>query len=205
MSTPTPFDSPGAWNTFVLVGPTGRHVLPGRVAVTPRVGLQEDTVSVPGQDGVTTTHLGYQAAEVTVDVQVWTVEQYRALARVLGIIRPRKGAQPVAYDCVHPMLDTLGIRSVYLTTGELPPYTPQGGLTASLTFKEWWAVKSGSPAKPKATPKPKTTKTTTKPKAVTGGKGTGDAAPASPAQQSAALDKALGVTPPSSTLPKPKG
>ena len=89
-----PFTSPSLWDRLELHGPQGRVTVPGVAKVTVDVGISEDSVDIPGKNGVTitTTHLGYKPAEISVDVQVW--ERAWFTGRDFSRSNPRRGRGP---------------------------------------------------------------------------------------------------------------
>jgi hypothetical protein len=133
-----PFNSPLLWDRLELHGSSGKVTVPGVASVDVTVAINEDTVDVPGQDGATTTVLGYKPAEITVNLQLWTPEQFKRFKNVITVYRPKRGQAPKAVDVVHPKLALYGIRQAYIFSINDPPYDPVNGYRVTLQMREWW-------------------------------------------------------------------
>jgi hypothetical protein len=126
------------WDTMQLHSGKSIYTIPGVCLVSVATGINEDSVSVPGKDGVTTTHLGYKAAEVNVDVQVWTAKQFEVLQKIVQLFRPKRGETPKALDAIHPQLEVYGIKQVYIFNVSAPSYNKSEGYKMTLQLREWW-------------------------------------------------------------------
>jgi hypothetical protein len=136
---PNPFENPEAWETLVITdGHSFRLALPGIVTVDVRgVGLKEDTLDVPGQDGTTRTFLGYTDAEADVLIDVWNADQFNRAIKAIDIFRPRRKAKPVAYTVLHPNLQAHNILYMYIFDIKAPDYTSENGYQVMLQMREW--------------------------------------------------------------------
>lgn len=83
---PSPTEAPELWDSCEIGGVR----VPGVVRVAGGHARREDSEEVPGQDGVTTTILGYQPAEFTLDVTLWGESDYDAYMAFYRRFRPRK-------------------------------------------------------------------------------------------------------------------
>lgn len=89
---PSPTEAPELWDSCEIGGVR----VPGVVRVSGGHARREDTEEVPGQDGVTTTILGYQPAEFTLDVLLWGDTDYTSYLEFYRRFRPRKSDPKVA-------------------------------------------------------------------------------------------------------------
>lgn len=140
MSRPSPFDpdTQTLWDHLVLIGPSGRATTPGVATVEVDTGIAEDIQEVDGQDGTTTTFLGYRPAEVTVNITVWTAEQYNKLRAIIELYRSARGVPPKPVDAIHPELEIHDIRQVYIFGVSSKATTAKTGYVLTLKMREWW-------------------------------------------------------------------
>lgn len=118
-------------------------MLPGICVLTGEMGNKVDTVPVPGSDGDTMTHLGYDPAQVEVTIQLWTKDQLALYIKLVKEhLRPRqlgasKEPRPVTVE--HPALEIFSIRALYLMRITLPsPSGEPGVFESKLTFTEYF-------------------------------------------------------------------
>ncbi|ADH63800.1 hypothetical protein Mesil_1925 [Allomeiothermus silvanus DSM 9946] len=118
--------------------PKGPNEIQGVVAVSVRRALKEQSAEIP-QRGIEYTYLGYDYAEVTVEVRVWRESEYDKLQRLIQLFRPKGKDQraPEVYQPVHPILRRHGITHLYMFAVEEPPYDPVKGWMATLSLREW--------------------------------------------------------------------
>lgn len=111
-------DSPRSWDVVVINGLR----MPGLVKVTGRIAMRKDRKVVPGTNGVRSTHLGYEPAEITFKLRMWTPDHWEAFETWLApAVRPRPNTgAPKAYDIAHPALAVYGIKSVEFIDASLP-------------------------------------------------------------------------------------
>jgi hypothetical protein len=134
-----PFDAPELEDQLVLFGPTGKATIPGVARVSVNTQIREDVAEVEGEDGAQVTTLGYDPAEIKVEVQLWEASQYDKLKAILELYRPRRNHKPQPVDAVHPKLLLHGIRQVYLFKIQDEPYTSKEGYRLTLSLREWWS------------------------------------------------------------------
>lgn len=160
-----PFDNPLLWDKLTLEGGAGRFTLPGIVKISYELGLIEDSAPVLNQNGkeagLQKTLLGYKPATFDVVIQVWTAAQFKELGRILEIFRPKNNnAPPKAILAIHPQIQLLGVKNVYITSVSGDGYSPKDGYFMRLKLEQWFAKTTGELIKddPKPKLKPKTTK-----------------------------------------------
>lgn len=97
------------WETVII----GGNQLPGLCEVDAKPKKRHDKRGAAGEDGTSTTMHGYEGAEVTVSVRIWTPQQWTEFKRVRALFWPAfgKGNSP-SFDIDHPDLANLGIKSV---------------------------------------------------------------------------------------------
>jgi hypothetical protein len=155
-------DDPAIWDTFTLISLEGPARIPGTVKVSVSTATDLDTAKIPGDNGVIDKWRGYQAAEISLTINVITEEEYDKLIAILEIYRPKSGLAPVAVEVVHPQLELHGIKQVYFVSVDSGAYSPREGFTVTATLREFIprpTVKTVSPtktAKTVNTTKPKT-------------------------------------------------
>lgn len=111
------------------------------VTVTVKAGgLREDSKPVDGQDGVERTFLGYEDAEVTVNIRIWNLNFLDDARGLASILRNKRGSTPQAMQIVHPATARWGITEVYLYGITENPYTSKGGMQLELQFREFQPV-----------------------------------------------------------------
>lgn len=117
---------------------TGPDEIQGVVQVAVRRALKESSAEIP-KKGVEYTYLGYDYAEVTVEIRVWRESEFQKLQRLIQLFRPKgkEQAAPEVYQPVHPILRRHGVTHLYIFAIEEPPYDPIKGWTASLQLREW--------------------------------------------------------------------
>jgi hypothetical protein len=116
----------------------GSDEIQGVVQVAVRRALKEESAEIP-KKGVEYTYLGYDYAEVTVEIRVWRESEFQKLQRLIQLFRPKGKDQraPEVYQPVHPILRRHGITHLYIFSIEEPPYDPVKGWTATLNLREW--------------------------------------------------------------------
>ena len=130
------------WDTAEIGTMDGRLRVPGLVRVTSRQKHRNQLKKPPGASGARGTLLGFEPAEVDMQVSMWTTAQLAQWELLVGsIIRqlrtsllgpaiPGDDASPrkqAAFDVFHPGLALHGIRALYFDTFVLPhpTNTPQ--------------------------------------------------------------------------------
>ncbi len=202
-----PFTNPGSWDKLTLEGGAGGYTLPGIVKISYEAGLNEDSAPTPGQNGRNTTLLGYKPASFDVSVQVWTEEQFEELRRIVEIFRPKNdGAKAKAVLAIHPQIQFLGVKYVYITSITGGGYSPRDGYILNLKLEQFFEKTTGELVKP-ATPNPLKPKPKPKTKTVTTRSSSG-AIPldpdGKPTSKASGVDWAKTYKPPSATVPDPK-
>lgn len=108
-------DNGDAWDTIFFGGTEA----PGLARVMGAVKSRVDHKSLPGTNGMRTTHIGYEAAEVDVELRIWMPEHLSDWTNLVRTLRPRKGA-PKAITVSHPSLTMYDVRSVTVMELSLP-------------------------------------------------------------------------------------
>jgi len=129
---PNWIESPQQWDTVTLQGVD----LPGIAKVTGKLGRKIDVNSPPGADGATLRDKGYDPARISVTLRMWTPEQFNSWEQTnLSLVAIRQQSQRTALEIVHPALNNLGVRRVYLETiGVLHEGGTRGVYETELTF-----------------------------------------------------------------------
>lgn len=131
---------------ITLIGSSGRYVIAPRkpctmlgvVAVTVKPGgLKEDSAPIKGGDGAERTFLGYDDAQVTVELTLWLPEELSKLKSFAKLYRNRRGRPAEPLDVIHPATERWGIRSVYIYELEERPYNPKDGYQLTLQLREF--------------------------------------------------------------------
>jgi hypothetical protein len=133
----TPFwaDSPRIWDTIVIAG----HKLPGKATPTGELGAKVDMQAVPGKDGASMSHLGYDPAQVDVTLTFWEEAHLREFEALVPILRPRKGAPAKPVSVEHPALALYGIRALHvMKLGLLEPGQQSGTYEVKIQFAEYY-------------------------------------------------------------------
>jgi hypothetical protein len=110
----------------------------GIVRVSVRRSLSEQTTQIPKR-GVEVTYLGYDHAEVSLEVRVWRESEFSKLDNLIQLFRAKTKAQaaPQVYQPIHPILRRHGITHLYIFGVEEPAYDPVRGFTTTFTLREW--------------------------------------------------------------------
>lgn len=132
------FVGPGGQRFAIKPSARGQDEIQGVVQLSVRRTLKEETTEIP-KKGVEYTYLGYDYAEVTVEIRVWKETEFVKLQRLIQLFRPKGKEQkaPEVYQPVHPTLRRHGITHLYIFGIEEPPYDPVKGWTATLQMREW--------------------------------------------------------------------
>lgn len=149
IATGLPFwgDAPDAWDRALIAG----RLVPGRVVVEAKVKNRIDKKSIPGTHGAKMTHIGYEPAEVTLTIEIWTAAQLDELRSIVQLIRPRKSA-PQPFTLQHPSIAMLDITSVLFM--EVANLRPKGDGMYSMTITGLEYVPKGKKAKVVTADKP---------------------------------------------------
>lgn len=114
----------GVWDR---VGLGKAQPLPGVGTITGSAGRNLDIKTRPQQDTAKIKNKGYRNAELTIVIQITTVEELNQLETDLAGIHPRKkGKLEDALALTHPVASLLGVKLVIVRTIHAP--TVQNGL-----------------------------------------------------------------------------
>jgi hypothetical protein len=114
-----------AWDVVSIGGVR----LPGLCRIDGKKGRRHDKKLVAGGDGSDPSSLGYDPAEFTVTVRMWTDDQLRAFEAMLPTLLPRNGkGNPKPITVSHPALSLFGINALYLMDAMLPKMSSQSGV-----------------------------------------------------------------------------
>lgn len=115
LSVPHWGDAPDAWDVPTLAG----KALPGICTVKGTVGSRVDRKTIPGTNGQTFTHIGYEPADVEITCRVWMPAHLDTLKDIVALVRPKRAApQPV--DVHHPALALMSIGHALVLKISLP-------------------------------------------------------------------------------------
>lgn len=137
------------WSKVKIAGVS----LPGICVLSGAMGNKVDTVPVPGTDGDTMTHLGYDSARVEVTITLWTKAQLALYVKLVREhLRPRKlkpNQEPKPVTVEHPALEIFQIRSLYLMEIGIPEPSAKvkGAYESKLTFAEYFREVTKSKSK----------------------------------------------------------
>lgn len=124
-----------AWDTVVLGGRT----LPGLCSVKGKKAGRIDKKQTPGKTGVVITHLGYEPAQVDIEMRIWTPRHWADWMGMIADFQPKaKRGPPAAFSVVYPSLNVYGIVQLYIVAIGLPrDIHPRGTKQIDLTCQEW--------------------------------------------------------------------
>lgn len=110
-------DSPGSWDTVIIKGLR----FPGIARVSGKVAIRKDRRKVPGAHGAKQTFLGYEPAEVSIELRMWTADHWENFQRLAQDVRPKPNQKaPQAFDISHPALAVYGIKAVEFLDAGFP-------------------------------------------------------------------------------------
>lgn len=148
MAFPDWISDPSAWNTARL----GEVSLPGIVTVeSVPCGKSIDEKKRKGRDGADLTDNGIEPAKFKVELWL-TAEDWELWLQVLPKIDPRTANTARApLELVHPLPNSMGVRTVYVKQIEARSPSAQDGMKIIISVVQWF-------------PQTKPTKTSTTPK-----------------------------------------
>jgi hypothetical protein len=123
-------DGASAWDVCLLAG----VALPGLASVKVKARKRFDVKKKKGSDGARLTFTGYDPADVTVTLRLWTPEHLNQLWHLMPRLKAKAAAKEaqaaavdLALDINHPALALLSIHSVVIeTVGGLEPADVRG-------------------------------------------------------------------------------
>lgn len=153
---------PESMNPYDVMRLAGLAV-PGKSLVTCKKAQRVDKRHSPGYSGANATMLGFDAAEVDLEIHVWTEQQFIQLTAMFlyltqlitaAQVQPR-GTVQGAIECQHPKLSMLGIQKLYVRQLFPPdPSDTPGMMKARIRFDEFSPATRGSSATINAAPPP---------------------------------------------------
>jgi len=147
---PWPEDQPETWDTLLLAG----TIFPGLAKVTCKGGDKIDVKDAPGADGESTTFQGQKARDGTIQIRVWTAQQWSDLEDLItNVLEPAKGKKEPLF-VAHAVTATRQVANIYVEDIDGPTFDDG---------KRWIDVKIKWRQYRPPPPKP-VTKTPTKPK-----------------------------------------
>lgn len=122
-------------DTFELLDGTKRWTLPGLARVSVGISASVDMMTVPGDEDQG-TQTNEASGTVSVQLTMWTHEQWSQYQHVLA--RLRRGTQdgPAVFTCAHPEVRARRIKRLFFKSEEAQPYSPKDGYRVSLSFSE---------------------------------------------------------------------
>lgn len=123
------------WSVAYLAG----NRLPGRATVEGSTQRKIDVKNGPGLDGATMTHQGYEPAEVTITLLMWTEQQWADFERIIPQLQPKPGKPPAfPMGLEHPAAAVMGITRVYVEKVSLPKEgSVPGSREVQISCKQW--------------------------------------------------------------------
>lgn len=100
-------------------------------------GLREDSKKIPGKDGWERTFLGYDDAELTLEITIWDEGELAKIKNLFQIFRPRRGFEGAPLQIIHPAANRWGINSVYIVRPEETPYDPSQGYRLTVSMRQF--------------------------------------------------------------------
>lgn len=99
-----------------------------------------DLKRAKGKAGASVTDEGDEPGRGTIELELWTAEQWQEMLRRLPEVNPRtRGGVKNVVDVSHPLLDFLGISRVYITDIRIPSHDKRAGrLRVQFGFLEWF-------------------------------------------------------------------
>ena len=138
-----------AWDYVTL----GGFVLPGILEEPPKVEVSRkvDKKNGAGLDGATLTWQGYDPAEFSVRLLLWTPDHWDAWQTLLPFILPRPGKPPAdPFTIDHPALAAMGVDKVMVTKVTAPEKAGKPGvMRVTLTCQHWVKSKKTGTTTPK--------------------------------------------------------
>lgn len=117
---PSVGQNPGFWNSVSLAG----IVYPGVCLVRGHKALKRHVKPVPGHDGAQYTSLGFEPANFSLSFVIADKPgekiQWSALQQIAAAVIPSSGQKIQGIAVVHPALQLLGIKNLYLTSFGIP-------------------------------------------------------------------------------------
>jgi hypothetical protein len=133
---PSPTESPELWDSVYIGGVR----VPGVVRISGGHSRREDSEAVPGQDGVTTTILGYEPAEFSVEVLLWGERDYDAYMDFYHRFKPRK-TDPKAAQALsvshHAAFIIADVQTLTIFEITVPRQTRDQQYTATMRLREF--------------------------------------------------------------------
>ncbi len=150
MSNVNPYDYPDLWNSFVMLLPSGKFIMPGDVRVSVSGRLKEDRVDVYGQEGVSVTKLNYDFHDVTVKVSLLESWEFDAFDTVIKAFKS-DAKTPQQFECLHPQLEIHGVSRLYINDIQTPEFDIEDEYVVTIKMSEWVPTLAGKPvSKPKS-------------------------------------------------------
>lgn len=131
----SPMRAPGLHDTLVLLDGSKRWPVPGVSRVTVTLAANVDTQATPGA-GTAATQLNEATADIEVQVQMWTHEQWTAYQSLLTVLRRGTKAGPAVFTSAHPEITARRVKRLYFVSETPQPYSPATGYRTSLKFSE---------------------------------------------------------------------
>lgn len=147
------WEVPGAeesWDRVVIGGRTW----PGIAKVTISGSTKLDVKTAPGANGATITFQGNEPKKISIEVSVWTAEQWTEIQECIAQIEPSasKGGGD-SFDIGHPVAYLRGVKAIMIDSVDGPSFDTVGVAKFSIKAVEYFPP-----------PKKKATKTPDKPK-----------------------------------------
>ncbi|WP_027480520.1 hypothetical protein [Deinococcus pimensis] len=131
----SPFQDPAAYDTFTLLDGSKRHTFPGVARVQATLSPDLDESSTPG-GGDAVAQLNEATGAVTVNLTMWTHDQWTTYQSRLQLLRRGTKDGPAVFTCAHPEVRSRRMKRLYFAGESSEPYTPRDGYRATLQFRE---------------------------------------------------------------------
>ncbi|GGR00318.1 hypothetical protein [Deinococcus ruber] len=139
----SPMNAPSLHDNFVLLDGAKRRPLPGAARVTVGLTANVDTQQ-PAADSTEVTQITEATAEITVQLLMWTHEQWMAYQSLLAVFRAGTKTGPAVFTTTHPEVRARRVKRLYFISEQSEPYSPATGYRASIKFSEKLANKSST-------------------------------------------------------------
>lgn len=134
------------WDELFL----GSDSWPGRWKITPKKDRAIEQAKQKGVDGVTLTDNGFNAGTLQAEGVLWLETQWEDFQLIYPNYDPQKpGVSRTPLSVYHPVLELMGIDSVYLKGISISPPGAGGIVTVTLDLLQWFPATKAAQTKGK--------------------------------------------------------
>lgn len=127
-----PYEDPSSWDTVEL----GGIALPGHCRVSVTRSYELDVKKPKGKSHASITYQGTNPAKVTIDVFIWTPQQYKDLRAAFNLIAPQADG-PDGVPIVHPKCTFWNVPSVFIENFSDPANNRSDEMTIQISCVEF--------------------------------------------------------------------